>query len=94
MTELENLLGRVLGGKRSQPAHLVGESSVRWLALTEDGDRIELRNIKEARTVAKSGYVEDEKISLIVREQGSTQDSEYDVPGDIPRMRSVKRRVR
>ena len=85
MTGMENLLGGWFGVKRSQPRQLVGASSVQWLAITVDGDRIELRNIKEARAVAKSGYAEDEKISHIVSEQGcqNPQDQVFQIPNVI-----------
>ena len=85
MTGMENLLGGWFGVKRSQPRQLVGASNVQWLAITVDGDRVDLRNIKEARAVAKSGYVEDEKISYIVREQGDLHphDTVFEIPNGI-----------
>jgi hypothetical protein len=95
MTGLENLLGGMFGVKRRQPWQLEGASSVLWLALTADYDRIELRNIKEARAVAKSGWVyvgpqvEENngylKIESIRREQGSQNphDNDFEIPNGI-----------
>jgi hypothetical protein len=99
MTGMENLLGGIFGVKRSQPQHLVGVNNVTWIAVTEDYDHVVLRNIKEARAAAKSGWVFDEhngalfggqqwrKVILIRRQVGeySSRDEEFDVPGDIPK---------
>jgi hypothetical protein len=84
MTGMENLLGSMFGVKRSQPRQLVGVNNVSWIAVTEDYDHVELRNIKEARAVAKSGYADDRKIILIRRQQGWNGNTGRDLAFEIP----------
>ena len=59
MTGMENLLGGWFGVKRRKPLRLMGESNVSWLAVTEDYDLVDLRDKHHARSVARSGYVDD-----------------------------------